>query len=116
MNVRPQDNRLLSPTIRLSKRLRLTCSSWVPFGPSHALALGVLKVAMGIEGICALAAAIALILLIVAVVNWWLLGGSPGTFSTLGSLREIIRRGDIRDLLEASVRHVELAFLLDRKA
>ena len=97
--------------------MRLTCSSWVPFGPSHALALGVLKVAMGIEGICALAAAIALILLIVAVVNWWLLGGSPGTLSTLGSLREIIRTGgDIRDLLEESVRHVKLAFLLDRKA
>lgn len=67
--------------------MRLTCSSWVPFGPSHARALAVLKVAMGIEGICSLAAAIALILLVVAVVNWWLLGGSPGTLSTLGGLR-----------------------------
>lgn len=97
--------------------MRLTCSSWVPFGPSHALALGVLKVAMGIEGICTLAAAIALILLIVAVVNWWLLGGSPGTFSTLRSLRESIRTGgDIRNMLEASVHHVELAFLLDMQS
>ena len=32
---------------------------------------------MGIEGICSLAAAIALILLVVAVVKWWLHGGSP---------------------------------------
>lgn len=67
--------------------MRLTCSRCVPFGPSHARALGILKVAMGIEGICSLAAAIALILLVVAVVNWWLLGGSPGTLPTLGGLR-----------------------------
>lgn len=76
--------------------MRLTCSRCVPFGPSHARALGILKVAMGIEGICSLAAAIALILLVVAVVNWWLLGGSPGTLPTLGGLRgrrEIIRSG-----------------------
>lgn len=48
----------------------LTCSSWVPFGSSHAGALGALEVAMGIEGgLCALAAAVALVLLIVAVVD-----------------------------------------------
>lgn len=43
---------------------------------------------MGIErGLCALAAAIALILLIVAVVDRWFLGGGPGTLPTLGGLR-----------------------------
>lgn len=43
---------------------------------------------MGIEGgLCALAAAIALILLVVAVVDRWLLGGGPGTLPTLGGLR-----------------------------
>lgn len=81
--------------------MRLTCSSWIPFGPSHARALGILKIAMGIEGICSLAAAITLILLVVAVVNWWLLRGSPGTLSTLGGLKgrwENIRsEGDIRE-------------------
>lgn len=43
---------------------------------------------MGIEvGLCALAAAIALILLIVAVVDRWFLRGGPGTLPTLGGLR-----------------------------
>lgn len=43
---------------------------------------------MGIEGrLCALAAAIALILLVVAVVDRWLLRGGPGTLPTLGGLR-----------------------------
>lgn len=68
--------------------LGLTCSSWVPFGSSNAGALGALEVAMGIEGgLCALGAAIALILLVVAVVDRWLLGGGPGTLPTLGGLR-----------------------------
>jgi hypothetical protein len=43
---------------------------------------------MGIEGgVCALAATIAFILLVVAVVDRWLLGGGPGTLPTLGGLR-----------------------------
>lgn len=68
--------------------LGLTCSRWVPLGSSDAGALGALEVAMGIEGrLCALAAAIALILLVVAVVDRWLLGGGPGTLPTLGGLR-----------------------------
>lgn len=68
--------------------LGLTCSGWVPFGTSDARALGALEIAMGIEGgLCALAAAIALILLVVAVIDRWLLGGGPGTLPTLGSLR-----------------------------
>lgn len=70
------------------RRVRLTCSGWVPFGSSHAGAFGALEVAMGIEGgVCALAATIAFILLVVAVVDRWLLGGGPGTLPTLGGLR-----------------------------
>lgn len=81
---------------------------------------------MGIEGrLCALAVAIALILLVVAVVDRRLLGGGPGTLPTLGGLKSrwegFIRTGrcgdgEVGNLLEASVPHVGLVFLPDRKA
>ena len=76
------------PTVGLGETLTFTCSSRVPFGSGDARALSALEVAMGIErGLCALAAAIALILLVVAVVDRGLLGGGPGTLPTLGGLR-----------------------------
>lgn len=77
---------LQTPPQAQGEMLGLTCSGWVPFGSSDARALGALEVAMGIEGVCALAATITLILLVVAVVDRWLLGGGPGTLPTLGGL------------------------------
>lgn len=121
MNGEAGDPMPAGPKSGSGKKLGLTCSCWIPFGSSDAGALGALEVAMGIEGrVCALAAAIALILLVVAVVDRWLLGGGPGTLPTLGGLRGrwegLIRKGgDMKwgDLMAASVLHVKHVYLSD---